>query len=126
PGARTSRRALAPPMGPARGSYCTRRGMFGWVAELRDALCAGIGTPGRPVQYSTPVFGGPAGARPAGGRAAGGGGDRGGAGGGAGGGRRRRRGGDDRGGGRRRARRFHLGDLGERTGGRRRGGGHGD
>src|ERR1019366_8827357 len=59
PGARTSRRALGPPIVPARGSYWTLRGMFGCVADVRAALCAGIGTPGRPVQYSTPVLGGP-------------------------------------------------------------------
>ena len=39
--------------------------MFGWVdAERAPAAAAvwdGIGTPGRPVQYSTPVLGVPAG-----------------------------------------------------------------
>jgi hypothetical protein len=46
-------------MAPARGSYWTRRGMFGWLVADRAPAAdwAGMGTPGRPVQYSTPVLG---------------------------------------------------------------------
>src|SRR5580693_8543584 len=59
PGARTSRRPLGPAPVPARGSYCTRLGMLGCGAAERPVAAegAGIGTPGRPVQYSTPVLG---------------------------------------------------------------------
>src|SRR5579872_1448725 len=52
--------------------------MFGWVVAAREAVAEGdgIGTPGRPVQYSTPVFCGepPRGTAGAS-RGAGGGGD---------------------------------------------------
>src|SRR5580692_12322772 len=61
PPARTSRRAATPVEAPARGSYCTLRGMAPDgppPIAVRGALTGvGIGTPGRPAQYSTPVFG---------------------------------------------------------------------
>src|SRR5262245_5786996 len=46
---------------PARGSYCTRRALAPAAPPpmpVRGALIGvGIGRPGRPAQYSTPVFG---------------------------------------------------------------------